>query len=115
MNLAPNEPFRIEGIDDRHVLVKFARRCDQERTKELEEKLMALLARYDYVGCDLSQTTTILTEWLKWLLVLTVKAHHNGKVLAVIGMNETVRKTADYTGVKEGLVEVKTVEEAWSL
>lgn len=115
MEFLESQPFRIEQLDGKRAVVQFAPICDHARTKEHEDNLSQLVERADIVAADLSGTTSISSDWLRWLGRLTIKAQQTGKVFAVIGMNETVRSTADVLALGDQLKLAGTIEEVWRL
>jgi anti-anti-sigma regulatory factor len=110
----PEKPYEIEVVDDHRAVVRFTESCHQEtRTKQREDELNELVARYDRVAWDLSNTRAMASAWLRWLAKLTEKADKTGKVAAVVGMHNVVRATADVIGLQGSLHEKPSLEEVW--
>ncbi|HEX4956223.1 MAG TPA: STAS domain-containing protein [Thermoanaerobaculia bacterium] len=113
--LGPDEPYRIqEDEEQRRAVVWFAVRCDHPRTKALEDQLANLVASYDRVACEVSRTRVMGSDWLRWLARLTARAKAAGKVLALVGMGETLGRTADVLGLQDELVMKAALDEVWA-
>jgi anti-anti-sigma regulatory factor len=112
--LPDDVPYRIERADERRAIVRFAEICDHERTAERRRALNELIATVDEVVCDLTNTRTIVSGWIRLLEQLSVDAERMGKRFIVAGVSEIVKKSADIIGVGERLTIVKTVEQGWA-
>lgn len=111
-----NGPFEIHrDPTNSRVTVVFAAQCHQARTKMHEAELADLVEHFDAVACDLTGTDAIASEWLRWLARLTKRAQQTGKTLALVGMQESVRRTTDDIALRNDLVVVDRINEVWQL
>ncbi|MFY9822335.1 MAG: STAS domain-containing protein [Thermoanaerobaculia bacterium] len=115
MEFRENDPYIVTQLDGGRAVVHIAPICDHARTQQHEAALALLVERNEAVACDLSQTTLIASDWLRWLARLQAKAKAAGKIFGLAGMNENVLATADVLGLGEKLNKVASVEEVWSL
>ncbi len=113
MSLADDVPYRIEPGRKSRVVVEFAPICDHFRTRSHEDELMDLVGGYDAIACDLSRTESIGSEWLRWLKRMTAAARRMGKKVALVGVQDAVRESADVLGLQGELLLVSNIEEVW--
>jgi len=113
MELSGNVPFTVKPVDDRRVVVRFARFCDHPRRAGHEKALNDLVERYDAIALDLSETENIGSDWLRWLNLLAIRADKAGKTLAAAGAREDVREMTDFLSI-DVLKLVDRVEEVWA-
>ncbi len=113
MSFADDVPYRIEPRGESRVVVEFAPICDHFRTRRHEDELMELLGRYEAIACDLSRTESIGSEWLRWLKRMTAAARRMGKKVALVGVQDAVRESADVLGLQGELLLVSNIEEVW--
>lgn len=111
--LPDDTPFAVEAIGDNRAVVRFAQICDHERTEELRTQLFDLVANMSQIVCDLSQTETIVSGWLRLLETLTDRAESSGKRFVLAGVRDTVKATSDLIGVGKRLVIAESVENGW--
>jgi anti-anti-sigma regulatory factor len=110
-----NDPYIVTQLDGGRAVIHIAPICDHARTQKHEVELANLVETSQAVACDLSQTTLIASDWLRWLARLQAKAKAAGKLFGLAGMNENVLATADVLGLGEKLNKVAGVEDVWSL
>lgn len=106
------EPFVVQEDAERKLaIVIFAEKCYHHRTKDHEDKLAALVERFDFVACDLSRTDAIASEWLRWLARLSARARAMSKRLYLVGVKDAVLTTTDVLGLKAEFMMVNEVAE----
>jgi anti-anti-sigma regulatory factor len=110
-----NEPYLVTSLDGSRAVVHFAPICDHARTQQHEAELALLVERSQAVACDLSRTTLIASDWLRWLARLQAKAKATGKIFGLAGMTENILATADVLGLGEKLNKVASVGDVWNL
>ena len=115
MEFSEEQPYVVEHLGDGRAVVHFAPICDHDRTLRHEEELTTLLEISQAVACDLSQTTLIASDWLRWLARLQAKATATGKTFGLAGMREDVLATADVLGLGDRLKKADSVEGVWQL
>ena len=115
MEFSEDLPYVMNRPEEGRAVVRFAPICDHARTRQHEDELAGLVETCQAVACDLSQTTYIASDWLRWLARLQAKAKETGKVFGLAGMNENVLGTADVLGLGEKLRKAGSVEEVWAL
>lgn len=115
MEFKENEPYIVTRLDGGRTVVHIAPICDHARTQQHEAELSLLVETSQAVACDLSQTTQIASDWLRWLARLQAKAKAAGKIFGLAGMNENVLVTADVLGLGKKLKLVANVEQVWNL
>lgn len=109
---AADRPYEIEHRDEHTTVVRYAAICDQPRTRTHDDELAALVSAGKTVICDLSSTTHMATEWLRWLARLSARARDEGTVFKLAGVSEQNRQKADMVGLADEFVSVKTIAEA---
>ena len=105
-------PFVIEE-DGYRAVVRFAQIGDHERTAELRKQLFDVVDKTSQIVCDLGQTGTIVSGWLRLLENLTERAEASGKRFVLASVRPSVRETSDIIGVGKRLVFVNSIEEGW--
>lgn len=115
MEFKEDEPYIVTHPAAGRAVVHFAPICDHARTRQHETELAGLVETSQAVACDLSQTTQIASDWLRWLARLQAKARDTGKIFGLAGMKENVLATADVLGLGEKLNKVATVADVWKL
>lgn len=115
MEFSEDQPYVVIPSEEGRAVVRFAPICDHARTRRHEDELAGLVETCQAVACDLSQTTQIASDWLRWLARLQAKAKESGKVFGLAGMNENVLATADVLGLGANLRKAPSVEEVWNL
>lgn len=110
--LPDDMPFVIEE-DGYRAVVRFAQICDHERTAELRKQLFDVVDKTSQIVCDLGQTGTIVSGWLRLLENLTERAEASGKRFVLASVRPSVRETSDIIGVGKRLVFVNSIEEGW--
>jgi anti-anti-sigma regulatory factor len=115
MPVDENSPYEIHYAGKGQVIVRFAVICDHPRLKAHEDALADLVARSDAVACDLSETSIIASDWLRWLGRMAINARNAGKHVAVAGASEAVKATSDVLGLDSALKFVDKVEDVWNL
>jgi len=108
---ASEMPYEIRPPED-DVVVVFAQYLDHERTPEHDNELDALVERHELVICDISGSRKVTSDWLRFLLRLSVKAKKMGKRVAIVGMGDNVRETSDVLGLLDELALYRNQEEA---
>ena len=108
-----DRPFEVQPPGD-DVVVTFAQYVDHERTPEHDSELDDLVERNQLVICDLSGSRKVTSDWLRFLLRLSVKAKKMGKRVAIVGMRDNVKETSDVLGLRGELDLCDSVEEARS-
>ena len=108
---AGDSPFKVKTLDD-DVVITFAQYVDHERTPDHDRELEDLVGRHKLVVCDLSGSRKVTSDWLRFLLRLTVKATKMGKRVAIVGMRDNVRQTSDVLGLLGALDLCRTLDEA---
>lgn len=108
------EPFVIEVIDPDRTIVRVAPICSHPRTRDAEADLEAAVdSTAGTVAVDLSKTEVLTSEWFRFLNALTIRAAGSGKRLVVVGMSNTLKKTADALALSRKLAQAPTIDEAW--
>ncbi len=108
-------PYEVDEPTAERAVIRFAPICDHQRTKEHEDELSRVVAQHTAVSCDMSQTKTIASDWLRWIARLAIQAGQTGTVFALAGLSDNVSQTADLLGIRESLTVVDTIEDVWSL
>lgn len=111
-DLAEEAPFRIDRVDDARVIVRFAEYVDHRRTRNWEEQLEKALREYRKIACDVRHSETIDSDWLTLLEELSLEARDAGKRFVLVGLSETLRKSADIVGLTH-LEHSRTLEGVW--
>lgn len=108
---ASDRPYEIQPPGE-DVVVVFAQYVDHERTPEHDHDLEDLVERHELVICDISGSRKVTSDWLRFLLRLSVKARKMGKRVAIVGMGDNVRKSSDVLGLLDALQLYHNLEEA---
>jgi len=106
-----DRPYEIQPPGD-GVVVTFAEYVDHVRTPEHDSELDGLVESHQLVICDLSGSRKVTSDWLRFLLRLSVRAKRMGKRVAIVGMKENVKETSDMIGLGGGLDLYSSLEEA---
>jgi anti-anti-sigma regulatory factor len=112
VELPDDTPYVVEHLDERRAVVRFAEYVDHRRTRDLEAKLEEVVRAHQRVACDVSACETIDSDWLTLIFDLSVEARQSGKRLALVGLSEVLKKSADILGLA-ALEQVATIEEVW--
>jgi anti-anti-sigma regulatory factor len=115
VEFSEDQPYLVERLTDGRAVVRFAPICDHDRSRQHEDELTTLVETSQAIACDLSQTTQIASDWLRWLARLQAKATVTGKIFGLAGMRENVLATADVLGLGEKLKKADSVEGVWKL
>jgi anti-anti-sigma regulatory factor len=106
-----DRPYEVQPARD-DVVVVFAQYVDHERRPEHDRELDDLVERHELVICDISGSRKITSDWLRFLLRLSVKAKKMGKRMAIVGMGDNVKETSDVLGLLDDLQLYPSLEEA---
>jgi anti-anti-sigma regulatory factor len=110
--LPDDVPFRVEQEGDERAVIRFAEYVDHRRTAELEEKLTTTIRHHQRTACDLRSTIEIDSDWLALLAQLTIEARAAGKRLGLVGLSDTLKRSADVLGLKK-LELFDALEDVW--
>jgi anti-anti-sigma regulatory factor len=108
----PDPPYEVSKVDEGRHVVRFAKICDHERTVYRDE-LQSLIYTGNQIVCDMAQTTSIVSSWIRMLEQLSVAAEQSGKRFVIAAMSESVKRSADEIGVGSQLIYVESVEQGW--
>lgn len=111
--LAEDVPFEVSSLDKKRVVVRFAEYVDHRRTRDREEELTDLVRRHSRIACDLRETKEVDSDWLALLADLSVEARDSGKRVALVGLNEALKTSADVLGLSDALEFCSKVDEVW--
>ncbi len=105
------DPIRIiKQPDTDTAVVEFTEHYATPARAPYDKQLFELLECFDTIAF-VPQDYDIGTDWLNVIANLTERAHALGKIVAVVGLTKLSRETADFTGLKDRLVLVDTVED----
>jgi anti-anti-sigma regulatory factor len=107
-------PYTIEQIGPERAIVRFAKFCDHERSGQYEKQLSALVETHDCIACDLSQTQSMKSDWLRWLCRMTLKAKKLDKEFVMVGVSESIKDLADVLAIEDKFSYAETVENVWA-
>ena len=110
--LPDDVPFCVQELDKRRAVVRFAEYVDHRRTPELDQQLFDTMRQYQKLACDVRESREIDSDWLTLLADVTVEARQSGKRVALVGLNEALRQSADVLGL-ESLELVDGLDEVW--
>lgn len=109
----PDErPFIIEELGEGRALARFGAYVDHPR-EEFAPKLKQALRTHERLACDLSDTVTLVSGWVRVLRDLSLEAKAAGKLVGIVSMGEEVRTTADILQCRDDLDQYDSVDEVW--
>lgn len=103
-------PFSVRAEPGATVL-GFGEYVDQPRSIDDDTMLDGLVAAGDLV-CDLSHTRYLSSDWLRYLVKLTLRSERLGRRVRLAGVQPNVLETADLIAVKGQLRLFPTVQAA---
>lgn len=104
-------PYEVQPLD-KDVVVTFTQHVDHERTPEYDHDLENLVERHELVICDISKSSKVTSDWLRFFLRLSIKARKMGKRVAIIGMRDNVKEVSNMLGLLDDLQLYHNFEEA---
>lgn len=108
-------PYKIEKPAPQRAIVRFADFVDHERLKHHDDELRQLAATTSHVAFDLRTTEHLSSEWIRRLQDFAKQARAAGRVIAFVGVQPTVRKSADLLAASKDLRFVDTLDEVWKI
>lgn len=114
VNAVPvDKPFELEELDAGRVVARFGVRVDHPRPGFAEE-LKRALRTHERVACDLRETKTLISGWIRVLRDLSIEAREAGKVVGIVGMNDDIRSSADILRCVDELSLYDTIDDVWA-
>jgi hypothetical protein len=108
------EPFEIERLGDRRVVVRFSSWVSSPCTQQQSDKLTAVLAEADTLAFELTGTELLGSDWWRCIGRLAKKAGRTGQRVVAVGVDEVLRTTADAVLVSKDVTFVSTLADAWA-
>ncbi len=108
--------FRCRSIagNEGLVVVEFAEICDRRRSEHDEQELLDLVSRHTHIACDMRATRVLTSDWIRWLVRMTIRARDTGRVLGIVGLAEHLKRSSDLLGALGELALFSSIEEVWS-
>lgn len=109
-------PFKVEKHPDEvgWAIVTVAEFCNQPRTAVQEQFLESLVkSHYTRIAVDLSKTIMMTTTWFRIWARLTAQAKTMGKLVGLVGLSPTLKRTSDFIGVSKVLEVFERIDEVW--
>lgn len=104
-------PFEIHWRDDVAIMV-CPEYLDDPRREDDEKKLLSLVDRNETVVCDVTRSVEIVSRWLKFLCRMSERSAASGKRFVLVGVQESVRSSADYLGISDRFQHRDSIDEA---
>lgn len=111
--LPDDVPYKVAEKNGDRAVVQFAEYVDHRRTPELEKELLATMRAHRQTACDFTSTVEVDSDWLALLAQITLEARASGKRVGLVGLSDTLKKSADVVGLKKKLDLFDTIEDVW--
>lgn len=109
------EPFTIEHLPDRRVVVRFAAWVSQPCTPARAQTLMDVLEEAETLAFELTGTELLGSDWWRCIGRIGKKAARTGgQRVVVVGIHEVLRTTADAVAASPSVAFVAELNDAWA-
>lgn len=108
-------PYQLETPTSGRAIVRFTDFVDHARLKHHDDELRTIVETHPHVAIDLGATEFLSSEWIRRLQDLTKRARLAGRVVALVGVQPGVRKSADLLAAAKDLRFVDTIDEVWKI
>jgi len=96
-------PYKIEDEGESVRIVFHEGDVVEDRTPTHERELLDLIGKYDRIEIDIRDVKSVGTVWIRWFVRMHLEADSTGKVLEVTYADESIRKVADFIGMRDEL------------
>ena len=108
-------PYEIERPTSQRAIVRFTDFVDHERLKRYDDELGEVAETHPHVAIDLRATQHLSSDWIRRLQDLAKQAGRAGRIIAFVGVQPTVRKSADLLAASKDLRFVEAIDEVWEI
>jgi anti-anti-sigma regulatory factor len=113
--LNQDQPYEIETHSAQKAIVRFGNFVDHERSKLHDKQLQDTVLTHNHVAIDVSSSEFIGSEWIRKLQDLSKEAKRAGRVLALVGVQPSVRKSSDLLAASKDFIFVATIDDVWKI
>lgn len=108
-------PYQLESLTSGRAIIRFTDFVDHARLKQHDDELRTIVETHPHVAIDLRTTEFLSSEWIRRLQDLTKRAKLAGRIVALVGVQPSVRKSADLLAASKDLQFVETIDEVWKI